>query len=156
MSSATAKVRFSAGYRTLTQQAERRIRERGAQETRRLGKFGGGGEPDSGGSEPSGSSAVQPSGNASSSNSSSGEGSSGSSSSRSGSGNTSDEMKADQVGQRQDEQVGDKQAQKGMKDGESQTRKRSRAKYCALKAITMSSKTRTERKCACISTKRPR
>ena len=32
-------------------------------------------------------------------------------------------MKADQVGQRQDEQVGDKQVHKGMKEGESQSAK---------------------------------
>jgi len=88
-----------------------------------MGKVRQGGEPDSGRSEPSGSSAGKPSGMASSSDSSSGEGSSGSSSNRSGSGNASDKMKAAQVGQGNDEQVGDKQVHKGMKDGESQSAK---------------------------------
>ena len=88
-----------------------------------MGKVRQGGEPDSGGSEPSGPSAVKPSGNASFSNASSGGGSSGSSSNRSGSGTASDEMKAAQVGQRNDEQVRDKQVHKGMKDGESQSAK---------------------------------
>ena len=88
-----------------------------------MGKVRQGGEPDKGGGEPSGFSAVKPSGNASSSNSSSGEGSSESSSNRSGSGNASDDMKADQVGQRQDEQVDDKQVHKDMKEGQSQSAK---------------------------------
>ena len=82
-----------------------------------MGKVRQGGEPDSGGSEPSGSRAVKPSGNAS------GGGSSGSSNNRSGSGSASNDMKPGQVGQSQDEQVGDKQVHKGMKDGESQSAK---------------------------------
>ena len=70
--------------------------------------------------EPSGSSEGQPSETVSSSDSSSGEGSSGSSSNRRGSGNASDDMKADQAGESQDEHLGDKQVDKGMKEGESQ------------------------------------
>jgi len=88
-----------------------------------MGKVQQGGEPDKGRSEPSGSSAGKPSETASSSDPSSGGGSSGSSSNRSGSGTASDEMNAAQIGQKTDDQVGDKPVHTGMKDGESQSTK---------------------------------
>ena len=88
-----------------------------------MGTVRQGGELDSGRSEPSESSAGKSSETASSSDSSSGGGSSGSSSNRRGSSTASEDMKADQVGQRQNEQVGDNQVPQGMKEGESQSAK---------------------------------
>ena len=82
-----------------------------------------GGEPDSGRSEPSGSSVGKPSDTASSSNTSSGGDSSGSSNDRSRSGSASNDMKADQGGQRQDAQVGDTHIDKDMKESEVQNAK---------------------------------
>ena len=83
-----------------------------------MGTVRQGGELDSGRSEPSESSAGKSLETASSSDSSSGGGSSGSSSNRRG---AADDMNADQVGQRQDEQVGANQVHQGMKEGESQS-----------------------------------
>lgn len=86
------------------------------------GVFSGVPDPNSPGGTKDAGKGSEGSGMATSSDSSSGGGSSGSSI-RSGSGNATDDMKAEQVGQRQDEQVGAKQVHKGMKEGQSQSAK---------------------------------
>ena len=83
-----------------------------------MGNVRQGGELDSERSNPS--RAEKPSGIASSSDSSSGGDSSGSSSTRRDSGTASEDKKVNQVGQRQDEQVGDTRVRTGMQEGESQ------------------------------------
>lgn len=87
------------------------------------GVFSGVPDPNSPGGTKDAGKGSEGSGMATSSDSSSGGGSSGSSRNRSGSGNASDDMKAEQVGQRQDEQVGEKQVHKGMNEGDSQSAK---------------------------------